>query len=82
MIVENEFLQKKIVDYRDNEEIFLRVEPSLEFGLDTERHSQRRRSSVQDVILTLGHEIQRVPDLVVNEAKKVLMNIQRRYLWH
>ena len=65
----------QIVDYRDNQEIFLRVEPSLEFGLDTEQHNQRRRSSVQDVILTLGHEIQRVPDLVVNEAKKVLTTI-------
>ena len=64
-----------IVRYRENEEIFLRVEPSLEFGLDTERHSQRRRSSVQEVILTLGHEIQRVPDLVVHEAKKVLTTI-------
>ena len=53
----------------------MRVEPSLEFGLDTERHSQRRRSSVQEVILTLGHEIQRVPDLVVNEAKKVVLTI-------
>ena len=81
MILENEFLQKN-VNYRGNEEIFLRVEPSLEFGLDTERHSQRRRSSVQDVIFTLGHEIQRVPDLVVNEAKKVLINILRRYFWH
>ena len=73
---------KKNVNYRGNEEIFLRVEPSLEFGLDTERHSQGRRSSVQDVIFTLGHEIQRVPDLVVNEAKKVLINILRRYFWH
>ena len=59
----------------------MRVEPSLEFGLDTERHSQRRRSSVQEVILTLGHEIQRVPDLVVNEAKKVVFNyIKKLYL--
>ena len=71
----------QIVDYRDNQEIFLRVEPSLEFGLDTEQYNQRRRSSVQDVILTLGHEIQRVPDLVVNEAKKVFINISRRYFW-
>lgn len=51
------------------------VEPSLEFGLDTSYQNNnnhgRRRSSVSGVILNLGHEIQRVPDLVVNEAKKV-----------
>ena len=69
-----------IVYHRDKEEIFLRIEPSLEFGLDTERHSQRRRSSVQEVILTLGHEIQRVPDLVVNEAKKVVRAILQRFI--
>ena len=69
-----------IIHYRENEEIFLRVEPSLEFGLDTERLSQRRRSSVQEVILTLGHEIQRVPDLVVNEAKKVVRAILQRFI--
>jgi hypothetical protein len=52
----------------------LKVEPSLEFGLDTPHHNQRRRSSVQEVILTLGHEIQRVPDLVVSEAIKVFVS--------
>ena len=49
----------------------LRVNPSLEFGLDTHHNQNRRRSSVQEVIISLGHEIQRVPDLVVTEAKKV-----------
>ena len=50
----------------------LRVNPSLEFGLDTQPNNNRRRSSLQEVIFSLGHEIQRVPDLVVNEAKKVI----------
>ena len=50
----------------------LRVNPSLEFGLDTQHNNNRRRSSVQEVFVSLGHEIQRVPDLVVTEAKKVI----------
>ena len=50
----------------------LRVNPSLEFGLDTQPNNNRRRSSLQEAIFSLGHEIQRVPDLVVNEAKKVI----------
>ena len=57
--------------YRNEELGHLNVEPSLEFGLETSQHNKERRSSVQEVILTLGHEIQRVPDLVVTEAKKV-----------
>ena len=53
------------------------VNPSLEFGLDThhlqdgEVSNKRRRSSVQEVIVSLGHEIQRVPDLVVSQTIKV-----------
>ena len=61
------------VCHSKNEGGGLRVDLSLEFGLDTEYHNNnhRRRSSVQEVILTLGNEIQRVPDLVVTGAKKV-----------
>ena len=62
------------------------VDPSLEFGLETSNHNEndndnhgKRRSSVSGVILNLGHEIQRVPDLVVNEAKKVI--IQKLFLY-
>ena len=62
------------------------VDPSLEFGLETSNHNEnnndnhgKRRSSVSGVILNLGHEIQRVPDLVVNEAKKVI--IQKMFLY-
>ena len=59
------------------------VDPSLEFGLEISHHNNnddnhgRRRSSVSGVILNLGHEIQRVPDLVVNEAKKVIFFISK-----
>ena len=53
----------------------LKVNPSLEFGLDTQHNNNRRRSSVQEAIVSLGHEIQRVPDLVITEAKKVTKNI-------
>ena len=53
----------------------LKVNPSLEFGLAGPQNEpsllNRRRSSVQEAIISLSHEIQRVPDLVVTQTKKV-----------